>query len=105
MSAVSLSAGGEGADTSSLLMFAGPKKLTGPLFADGPKLRATLIERGLCNPATMPALRDRGVDEFWWLAPAQTIAEEDGSSWPHGAFVYLYPEKYAHLDCIFTCGS
>mmetsp|Transcript_25872 Transcript_25872/g.71356 ORF Transcript_25872/g.71356 Transcript_25872/m.71356 type:complete len:678 (+) Transcript_25872:1-2034(+) len=105
VSAVSLSAGGEGADTSSLLMFAGPKKLTGPLFADGPKLRATLIERGLCNPATMPALRDRGVDEFWWLAPAQTIAEEDGSSWPHGAFVYLYPEKYAHLDCIFTCGS
>ncbi len=37
-----------------------------------------------------------------WLAPGQQIADEDGGAWPHGAFVYLYAEAAAHLDCFFA---
>lgn len=103
MCAVSLSSGGAGADTSSLLSFSGPIKLSSPALTAGPRLRETLLERGLCNPATLPAMRDRGVDEVWWLGPGQPIAGEDGRAWPGGCFVYLYPEKHARLDCIFTC--
>jgi len=84
------------------LAFDGPNSLLDEL-SHGARVREVLLERGLCNPASLPSLRDCGVDEHWWLAPGQQIADEDGSAWPHGAFVCLYAEPSAHLDCFFAC--
>ena len=35
--------------------------------------------------ATFPA----GIEHFWWFGPGEPVAEEDGSQWPCGAFIYL----------------
>lgn len=86
--------------------FEGPHKLLPtkgkfqPLqVKDGAKLRDYLVDSGRIHPVATPHLKMLGVEYFWWLGPSEPIAQEDGSAWRHGAFVYLYRAGDEQLDC------
>ena len=42
------------------------------------------------------------MQSFGWVRPNEKLADEDGSAWPHGAFVYRYfdPHVCSH-SCVF----
>ena len=71
-------------------------------IVDGAKMRDFLISSGRVHPVTIAALRDYGVEKFWWLGPGEKIAQEEGGAWVHGSFVYLYCEEARESDCFLA---
>ena len=69
---------------------------------DGAALRSVLLKEARANHATIGDLLSIGVRNFAWLGPGESRGAENGSAWPHGAFIYLYDESRADLDCYFT---
>ena len=61
-----------------------------------------LLSECRANHATIGEQLEMGVRSYTWLAPGEARGAEDGSAWDQGAFVFLYDEKRADLDCYFT---
>ena len=110
LSAASMAKEGDEAAGEALRSFGGPYRLQSPKsenearrFAsrvhDGARMRDFLIESGRIHPVTLAALKQAGVVYFWWLGPGEAVAQEDGSAWPKGGFVYLYREGDEQFDC------
>lgn len=84
----------------------------GGLYFDGPHPfdRSAIVEKliadGRFSPPTIRGLTALGVSAFCWLNPSERFSDkpspfsEDGSAWPHGAFVYKYDANRS-LDCYF----
>ena len=90
-----------GADQLDVLAAAPAAAAAAPL-KDGAALRSVLLKEARANHATIGDLLSIGVRNFAWLGPGESRGAENGSAWPHGAFIYLYDESRADLDCYFT---
>ena len=78
----------------------------GPFCLDRIDLGDRLFGDNRVQDVTMDALTDLGVQKFCFLGPREAVWSSDGricladgSGWPHGAFVYLYDDRF--LDCYF----
>ena len=90
--------------------FEGPHRLQPPKgergrVHDGQRLREFLVETGRFQSVSVDALKQAGVEYTWWLGPCEPIAAENGTAWPHGAFVYLYRDGSEEYDCFLTASS